>query len=185
VTCAGVLLTGGASRRMATDKANIVWRGETLAARAARVLGAACDPVIEVGSGATGLRCVREDPPGSGPLAALLAGARALGSPGPIVLLACDLPFVEPPILSLLAEWPGRPTVIPVADGRPQYACARYGPYALERAGTALAAGDHALRAMHGDDCDELTEPHWRAVAAANTFADVDTPTDLRLLGLS
>jgi molybdopterin-guanine dinucleotide biosynthesis protein A len=155
VTCAGVLLTGGASRRMATDKANIVWRGETLAARAARVLGAACDPVIEVGSGATGLRCVREDPPGSGPLAALLAG------------------------------WPGRPTVIPVADGRPQYACARYGPYALERAGTALAAGDHALRAMHGDDCDELTEPHWRAVAAANTFADVDTPTDLRLLGLS
>ncbi len=74
MTCAGVLLTGGASRRMATDKATIVWRGETLAARAARVLTAVCDPVIEVGPGATQLPCVREHPAGSGPLAAFVAG---------------------------------------------------------------------------------------------------------------
>jgi len=185
VTCAGVLLTGGASRRMETDKARIVWQGETLAARAARVLGAACDPVIEVGSAATELACVREVPPGSGPLAALLAGARALGSQGPVVLLACDLPFVEPPILSLLANWAGRPTVIPVVDGRLQYACARYGPDALERAEIAFGAGEHSLRAAAGDDGDELSEAQWRAVAPANTFADVDTPTDLRRLGLS
>jgi molybdenum cofactor guanylyltransferase len=185
VTCAGLLLTGGASRRLATDKARIVWQGETLAARAARVLTAVCDPVIEVGTDATGLPCVREDPPGSGPLAALLAGARALASQGPIVLLACDLPFVEPPMLSLLASWPGRPTVIPVVDGRLQYACARYGPDALARAQIAFAAGDHSLRAAAGDDCDELSEVQWRAVAPADTFADVDTPTDLRRLGLS
>jgi molybdopterin-guanine dinucleotide biosynthesis protein A len=185
VTCAGVLLTGGASRRMTTDKANIVWRGETLAARAARVLAAACDPVIEVGSGATTLRCVSEEPPGSGPLAALLTGARALGSPGPVVLLACDLPFVESPVLCVLADWPGRPTVIPVVGGRLQYACARYGPDALARAEIALAAGDHSLRAAGGDDYDELSEAQWGASAAANTFADVDTPTDLRRLGLS
>jgi molybdopterin-guanine dinucleotide biosynthesis protein A len=170
---------------MATDKARIVWQGETLAARAARVLSTACAPVIEVGSGATALRCVREDPPGAGPLAALIAGARALGSPGPVVLLACDLPFVEPPILALLANWPGRPSVIPVVDGRLQYACARYGPDALARAEVALEAGDHALRAAAGDDCDELSEAEWRAVAPAHAFADVDTPTDLRRLGLS
>jgi molybdopterin-guanine dinucleotide biosynthesis protein A len=185
VTCAGVLLTGGASRRMTTDKAAIVWRGETLAARAARVLTAACDPVIEVGSGATELRCVREDPPGSGPLAALVAGARAMGSRGPVVLLACDLPFVEPPIISLLAEWPGRPTVIPVVDGRLQYACARYGSDALARAEIALAAGDYSLRAAGEGDHDELSESEWRAVGATDTFADVDTPADLRRLGLS
>jgi molybdopterin-guanine dinucleotide biosynthesis protein A len=173
VTCAGVLLTGGGSRRMTTDKARIVWHGETLAVRAARVLTAACDPVIEVGSGATDLPCVREEPAGSGPLAALLAGARALATRGPVALL------------SLLASWPGRPTVIPVVDGRLQYACARYGPDALERAEIAFAAGDHSLRAAAGDDGHELSEAEWRAVAPANTFADVDTPTDLRRLGLS
>jgi molybdenum cofactor guanylyltransferase len=185
VTCAGVLITGGASRRMATDKARILWRGETLGARAARVLDVVCDPVVEVGSGVSGLRCVIEEPPGSGPLAALLAGARAAGSQGPVVLLACDLPFVEPPILSLLAEWPGRQTVIPVVDGRLQYACARYGSDALARAEIVLAAGDYSLRAAGEGDHDELAEVEWRAVGPANTFADVDTPADLRRLGLS
>jgi molybdopterin-guanine dinucleotide biosynthesis protein A len=180
-----VLLTGGASRRMATDKASIRWRGETLAARAARVLAVVCDPVIEVGSAASELRCVREEPPGSGPLAALLAGARALGSQGAVVLLACDLPFVEPPIISLLADWPGRQTVIPIVDGRLQYACARYGSDALERAEIAFAAGERSLRCAGDGDRDELSEAQWRAVGPANTFADVDTPADLRLLGLS
>ncbi|HEY5172484.1 MAG TPA: NTP transferase domain-containing protein [Acidimicrobiia bacterium] len=180
-----MLLTGGASRRMATDKATIVWRGETLAARAARVLAAACDPVIEVGSGASELNCVREDPPGSGPLAALLAGARAMETHTPVVLLACDLPFVELPILRLLVDWPGAQTVIPVVDGRLQYACARYGSDALERAEAARRAGEHSLQAAAGDDHDELSESQWRAVGPANTFADVDTPADLRRLGLS
>ena len=185
MTVAGVLLTGGASRRMATDKANIVWRGETLAARAARALASVCDPVIEVGSGASGLGCIREDPAGSGPLAALLAGARALGTSGPVMLLACDVPFVEAPLLRLISEWPGDATIVPVVDGRRQYACARYGPDALERAAVLLAAGERSLRAVVDGACDELTEEQWRAVAPPNAFADVDTPEDLRRFGLS
>jgi len=185
VTCAGVLLTGGASSRMASDKASIVWRGETLAVRAARVLAQVCDPVIEVGSGVSALAWVREEPPGSGPLAALLAGARAIAPDGPVVLLACDLPFVEAPILRVLAEWPGKPTVVPVVAGRPQFACARYGRDALDRAEAALLAGDHSLRAASAVDHDELTEAQWCSVAPVDTFADVDTPADLRRLGLS
>ena len=76
---AGVLLTGGASRRMGTDKARLVVNGETLAARSARVLTAVCDPVVEVGPGVSGLPAVLEEPPGAGPLVALLAGVGALG----------------------------------------------------------------------------------------------------------
>jgi molybdenum cofactor guanylyltransferase len=185
VTAAGILLTGGASRRMATDKASITWNGETLAARAARVLADVCDPVIEVGSGASALPSVREEPPGAGPLAALVAGARALRTRGPVVLLACDLPFVEAPVLRLLAAWPGDGTVIPRVDGERQYACARYGADALDRAEAALAAGDHSLRAAATGETDELTEEQWRAAGPPNTFADVDTPADLRRLGLS
>ena len=183
MTCGGVLLTGGASRRMATDKAAIVWRGETLAARAARVLRSVCDPVVEVGSGVSGLPCVREDPPGSGPLAA--ARGRAGRSHAPIVLLACDLPFVDAPVLRLLAEWPGAPTVIPIVDGRLQYACARYGLDALARAEAALLEGRFALRTLAAGEYDELGAEEWRAVGAPETFSDVDTPEDLLRLGLS
>jgi molybdopterin-guanine dinucleotide biosynthesis protein A len=181
---AGVLLTGGASRRMGTDKARLVVNGESLAARSARVLAAACDPVIEVGSGVSGLPAIQEDPPGAGPLVALLAGVGALGNPRVVVLLACDLPFVEPQLLRLLVEQPGTGSVIPVVDGRNQYACARYGPDALDAAVVALRAGDTSLRAIAASGAEYLDETRWSEVATARTFADVDTPADLERLGL-
>jgi molybdopterin-guanine dinucleotide biosynthesis protein A len=181
---AGVLLTGGASSRMGTDKARLVINGETLATRAARVLAAACDPVIEVGQGVSGLPAIQEDPPGAGPLVALLAGYRSLGCPGSIVLLACDLPLVEPPQLRLLVEWPGRDTVIPVVEGRCQYACARYGTSAFDDAPRALRDGLTSLHAIAQSDCEYLTSSQWGHVADVRSFADVDTPADLERLGL-
>jgi molybdopterin-guanine dinucleotide biosynthesis protein A len=48
----GVLLVGGASTRFGSPKALAVFEGETLAARAWRVLGEACDERIAVGKGA-------------------------------------------------------------------------------------------------------------------------------------
>jgi len=182
---AGVLLTGGASRRMGTDKSQIVVNGETLAARAARVLASVCDPVIEVGPSVSGLPAIQEDPPGAGPLVALLAGVGALGNPRVVVLLACDLPFVEAPLLRLLVEWPGTGTVIPVVDGRFQYACARYGPAALDEAHVALRGGGSSLRAIGDANCEYLAPSQWGAVATERSFADVDTPEDLERLGLA
>jgi molybdopterin-guanine dinucleotide biosynthesis protein A len=170
---------------METDKARIVWRGETLAARAARILAAVCDPVVEAGPGVTTLRCVREDPPGAGPLAALVAAAGALGTDGPVVLLACDMPFVDEPVLRLLANREGDATVIPVAAGRLQLACARYGPEAIARARLAVTRGETALRAAVDAGHEELTEDEWLAVGGPDAFADLDTPGDLDRLGLS
>src|SRR6185436_50765 len=70
---AAILLTGGRSRRLGVDKATLVVDGESLARRAARRLAVVCDPVIETGDGVSGLRAVREEPAGAGPLAALAA----------------------------------------------------------------------------------------------------------------
>jgi molybdopterin-guanine dinucleotide biosynthesis protein A len=178
---AGVLLTGGASSRLGVDKATLVIDGETLAVRAAGVLASVCDPVIEVGAGASGLRSTREDPPGGGPLAALVAGAEALGTL-PVVLLACDMPFVDAPLLRLLAEWPGDGTVVPVADGRFQYACARYGARSIDEAVAALRRGPAGLK--HATDTTTTyLHDEWRAVAPPHAFADLDTPTDLERFG--
>lgn len=182
---AGVLLTGGASRRMGTDKARLVVNGETLAARSARVLASVCDPVVEVGPGVSGLPAVQEEPPGSGPLVALLAGVGALGEPRTVILLACDLPNVSSELLRLLVEWPGSGTVIPVVDGRLQYACARYGPAALDEAMTSVRTGGSSLRRLGESGSEYISEAEWGPVASALDFADVDSPSDLRRLGFS
>lgn len=172
----GVLLTGGASSRMGRDKATIVVDGETVAARAARVLAACCDPVIEAGPGVTALRAVRESPPGSGPLAGLFAAYDALHTnDGSVMLLACDLPFVTEAIVRMLVEHPARGSVVPIVDGREQYACARWSAGAL-----ADARGGTALRdLMRAGDVTTI------AVDDARVLQDIDTPEDLRRLGLS
>jgi molybdenum cofactor guanylyltransferase len=186
----GLLLTGGASRRMGTDKALLEVDGQRLVDRAASLLQAVADPVIEVGPGWSGLPAVREDPPGSGPLAALGAGAaalRAAGHDGPVLVLAVDMPRVGVDLLRFLAGRAGTVTAIPRAGGHPQPMCARYGPDVLAAVDERLAAGGRSLRDLLetlAAECvvDWVQPEEWEPVAGAEAFADVDTPEDLRRL---
>lgn len=185
---AGLLLSGGTSRRLGADKASLVFEGETLAARAARVLTQVCDPVFEVGRGASTLPVVREQPPGGGPLAAIAAGGEALrdrGHFGSALVLAVDLPRVDPALLILLRDWEGEPTAVPDDDGRLQTACARYGGDALLAAQSLVIGGVRALRALLDVvEVDVISADLWRAVGPVDAFADVDTPTDAARLGI-
>jgi molybdopterin-guanine dinucleotide biosynthesis protein A len=179
VTVAGALLTGGRSRRMGVDKATLAVNGEALAVRIARVLTAVAAPVVEVGPGVSGLPSVREEPAGAGPLAAVLAAVDALDGPHSLLVVACDLPFVDEAVLRELAEHPAPGSVVPVVEGAEQYACARWSEAAIMRARRAFAAGDTGLRALL-EAGDATFVP-----GDARALADVDTPDDLERLGLS
>jgi molybdenum cofactor guanylyltransferase len=185
---AGLLLTGGASRRLGVDKATLRLGGETLADRAARVLARVCAPVLEVGPGVTGLARVDEGAHRRGPLVALAAGGEALrarGHTGPAIALAVDLPRVGVALLELLRDWPGEPTVVPEVEGRMQTVCARYGFDALLAARSLVDGGVTRL----GDllevvDVDRIDAATWGAVASAGDFADVDVADDAARLGI-
>ncbi len=185
---AGLLFTGGGSRRLGVDKATLVVDGRTLADRGASLLGEECDPVIEVGPGRSHLPVVREDPPGAGPLAALAAGGVALaarGHDGASLVLAVDLPRMTASLLRFLRDWPGAPTVVPSVEGRVQPVCARYGADALVAAGSLVAAGVTSLRdLLDVVDHDVLDEAVWSPVAGADVLGDVDTPADAERLGV-
>jgi molybdopterin-guanine dinucleotide biosynthesis protein A len=184
----GLLLTGGASRRLGRDKATLVVHGERLADRGARVLGTVCAPVLEVGPGVSALPSVREEPAGSGPLAALAAGGSELvrrGHDGPAILLGVDLAFVDAALLELLAEWPGDGVVVPVRAGRRQTCCARYGRTALDAAADLVARGERSLHALlDATPVIDVGEREWRAVAPPHALDDLDTPEDLTRFGL-
>jgi molybdopterin-guanine dinucleotide biosynthesis protein A len=108
----GVVLAGGASRRMGRDKAALAVDGETLAARAARRLLGVC-PRVAIADGGRGLvpglPCL-PDAPGAGPAAGILGAARAW--PGhSLLVLACDLPRVSEALLQELVRR------LPVVEG--------------------------------------------------------------------
>lgn len=173
---------------MGRDKAGLVVDGEAMARRLGRLLAARVAPALEVGPGRSGLEAVREVPPFGGPLAALVAGWRALrvgGHTGPVLVLACDLPFVDDGALELLCEWPGEGSVVPVVDGRRQLLSARWSADDLSAAEVALGAGATALRSVPlGDDLVELGPADWVGRTAPGWTTDCDTPGDLERVGL-
>ena len=186
---AGLLFTGGSSRRMGRDKAALVVDGVSLAERAARALVGVVDPVLEVGPGRSSLPTVAEAEPGAGPLGALAAGAAALaqrGHPGGAVVLATDLPFVTDELVRVLASHPSEATVVPVIAGRRQLLAARYSPAALQTAPAHFAAGQRSLATLLDEvDVVELVEEELADVVDLRELEDVDTPEDVTRLGLS
>lgn len=165
---------------MGRPKALIEIDGEPLAERAARVLAEVCAPVVEVGPGHTGLPHVMEDPPGDGPLAALVAGSAAVPDGVPILLVACDLPALDPSVLQLIAHRPGTSTVIPEAHGRLQVLCARYGPDARAEAPAVLADGGRSMVSLLDRvGYEVLDEAGWSGLVGTEVFEDLDTPEEL------
>jgi molybdopterin-guanine dinucleotide biosynthesis protein A len=181
---AGLLLTGGGSRRMGRDKATIVLAdGRTCAQTVAARLAEVADPVLEVGPGTSGLTAVPDDRPGAGPLAALATGWAALedsGNSGPVLVLACDLPRVTVPLLELLARAPGDGTVVPVVGQRPQPLCARFGQSSLDQCRRLVGEGRRSLMALlDATEVAWLGPEVWSEVVDEQCFADIDTPEDL------
>lgn len=174
-----MLLTGGASRRLGCAKSRLLLPdGRPLAEHAAAVLRAVCATCIEVGPGDSGLPATREDPPGAGPLAALVAAADALDGDRPILLLACDYPRLDAAALRTVADaLPADATAIARAGGRLHYVCARYGVDAVREARARLAAGERALRWIEQLD-------HVAVDLDPAQLHDVDTPDDASALGL-
>jgi molybdopterin-guanine dinucleotide biosynthesis protein A len=185
----GLVLTGGSSRRFGVDKATLLVDGERLADRALRVLGTVASPVLEVGPAHGTADAVREDPPGGGPLAAVAAGWDTLsGASAPldaVLVLAVDLPFVEPPLLEWLARHVATASVVPIVDDVPQPLCARYSADALDIARDLVAQGERSMRALLDSvSVHAALEDEWAVVADARAFADVDTPEDATALGV-
>ena len=187
---AALLLTGGASRRLGTDKAEVVVDGEQLATRTARLLAQVAHPVLEVGPGYTSLPRVDDGGDRPGPLAAVAAGAAALvRTPGvaagtPTLVVAVDMPGLTAALLDALAQHPSACTVVPVdAGGHLQVLCARYSADALGSAHILVAQGRRAMAALRdGTPYVTFGPDAWEPLAGADAFADVDTPDDLARL---
>lgn len=160
----GVLLVGGASRRFGSPKALAVIGGETLAARAWRVLEDACDEIVAVGKAADGLplpfALLDDGTDVRAPIAGVVAGLRA-SSHDVAVMLPVDCPSITPATLRRLGVTVGVPQTGPLPGA--------YAKSMLPELERRLAAGDLSLRGVNAN----VVEIDVRELA------DIDIPGDL------
>lgn len=160
----GVLLVGGASSRFGAPKALARFGDETLADRAWRVLGDACDEVIAVGKAGDGLALpfplVDDGAEERAPVFGVLAGLR-VASHDVAVFLPVDCPLVTPATLRMLGDAVAIPRTGPLPGA--------YARALLPTLEARVARGELSLRGVNPTvlDVDEAE------------LADVDTPADL------
>lgn len=205
-----VLLAGGRSRRMGTDKAYVeiggreildsllranlreffrvvlVTNDEESAAAALRRYGwrAAGGGTFSQRSGR--VRIVRDERPHRGPLGGIEAGLRAAG--GDLAwVLACDLPLVVPGagrrLIRALREAPSADVALPRVADRRQPLCAAYRvPAALEAATSCLDADIRRVEAFVARlELVELREEAFRDLGDPDwLFFNVNRPRELR-----
>jgi FdhD protein len=159
----GILLVGGASARFGSPKALFRYDGGTLAERAWRLLGEACDERLAVGKQRDGLALpfalVDDGTDVRAPLAGLVAGLRAAATERCIVI-PVDCPGLTASELRALADaCDGHDAAVPQTGPLP--GC--YRRSALPTLERRLAAGELRLR----DALDELRTVHVELPEAA------------------
>lgn len=190
---AGIILAGGRSQRMGTDKALLPLPGnapETFLARMASTLAPLCAEVLIVARDPAqfadvafpGTRMVFDQKSGGGPLMGLYSGLSAMQSTTALVV-AVDMPFIQPALLTFLLDCYRQDTlVVPVVDGVPQVLLALYPHSILPLIESLLQQGKRAPRALL-----ELAPVHYieearlrRVDPQLRSFVGINTPQDLK-----
>jgi molybdopterin-guanine dinucleotide biosynthesis protein A len=182
--CTAIILAGGDSQRMGRDKANLLLGEQTLLQRVIAtmqqvfpfVIVSVRQPRPEIN-----LPQVCDEQLNAGPLAGLVASLSRITTPWAFVV-ACDMPFVEPAVVELLAKFRCQyQGVVPVVHGHPQPLAAFYASSCLAVMRESLLTQDKSLRGVlkqldvcYVDQTGMLdADPHLRS------FFDLDTPQDV------
>lgn len=186
MTLTAMLLAGGESRRMGTDKATLIYAGQPLWERQLRLLRnltphslwvsartrpAWCPPTVEV---------ILDEPPSRGPLSAI-AKALSQMTTSHLLALAVDMPRMSFEHLNKLKALVRRGSgVIPVNGDLFEPLCAIYSVEAAPVAMNALTQQDTSMQAFVRLLCSQQLLQKYRLPGGERPFyQNLNTPTDL------
>jgi len=182
--CTAIIMAGGDSRRMGTDKAVLLLDGQTLLQSVIAVMQQVFPRVvISIRQPRPGIDLpqICDDQEHGGPLAGLAASLENIATPWAFAV-ACDMPFVVSEVVELLAGYRSEAyqAVVPVVHGHPQPLAAFYAKSCIETMRSQLATQQYSLRVVlqqlrvrYVDEAEMLTaDPDLRS------FFDLDTPQD-------
>lgn len=188
INVSGIVVAGGRSQRLGQDKRWLLFHGQPLLRHVVETLRPLVDEVIVVTRSPQvfagwEVRAVTDVYAECGVLAGVHAGLQAAQGTWGLVV-AADLPFLQPPLLQALIERASGSAVdavVPLWRGFPEPLVALYRPATCVPAiETALARGERRVVAFHADvQVDYVPEnevarwdPQGRSFFNVNTLAD-------------
>ncbi|GAB42855.1 putative molybdopterin-guanine dinucleotide biosynthesis protein A [Gordonia terrae NBRC 100016] len=201
---AALVLAGGRSRRMGSDKAALDWDGEPMLARVVRVVSQRCDPVLVVagetsaafrgvddirdraapGIDASKVRWVTDEQEGTGPLGGLVAGLSAAAAAGAEYAFVCatDMPLIAPELIDeLRLGVTGSTQAVIARDAQRDHPMA--GIYRTDAAGLIADIVAGGERRMLG--AIEALTTHRVGISDPDWLVNVNAPEDLHRLRVS
>jgi len=141
----GIVLAGGESSRMGTDKSFVVYRGKYLIEHVIGVLQNHCETVLISANSARysqfGLKTVPDRYKNCGPAGGIFSALVESETVNNLVV-GCDMPFISPELIALLLENAGNSDcVIPVHGGKTEPVVALYRKSALPEIEKCLVEG--------------------------------------------
>jgi molybdenum cofactor guanylyltransferase len=185
-----LILAGGRSRRMGSDKALVSWQGIPLLQRVVKVAQDCCSPIFVLTPWPeryqtlfpSSVGWITEPPTFAGPMAALCLGLESIQTAW-VLLLACDLPRLNGAVLrrwieALPTANPAEVAVVPYHQGRWEPLCGFYRVESLPMLKTFLAEnGDRASFQQWLEKVDAV--PLVVDEGTSPMFYNCNTPHDL------
>jgi molybdopterin-guanine dinucleotide biosynthesis protein A len=184
------VLAGGEGRRLGgRDKALVDFGGRTLLEiTVERLAELTPDIVVACGQGPRpgwpriAARMEVDRISARGPLAGLDAGLRSIANDRAVVV-ACDMPFLDPPLLRYIAgRLEGHDAAVPMLDGRYHPLHAAYSKRCLRHVEDLLLAGGSARDLLAAVDTVVVAEDEVRALDPAGLSCfNLNSPEDLAM----
>lgn len=189
--CTAIILAGGDSQRMGSDKANLLLGDQTLLQHVTAAMRQIFPQVVvsvrrprpEIELPQVCDEQSNQEMRGAGPLAGLAAGIAQITTPWAFTI-ACDMPFMDSAMVELLSKYRGQyQAVVPVVQDYPQPLAAFYSTRCLSMMRAGLAGQDKSLRRMlkQLDVCYVDEEKLLVANSSLHSFFDLDTPQDVAM----
>lgn len=184
------VLAGGESSRMGCDKALLELGGVPMIVRTARLvesaIGAGTERATVIGEAESyqrlGLRTIRDDWPGAGPLGGIATALRATDRPWNLVV-ACDLPYLTREWLEFLIERASGAdvdAVLPINERGAEPLCAMYRKSAEAAVWVALDRGVRKVTdGLAHLRVEYVEQSEWKAFDSEGLlFKNMNSPAD-------